>query len=368
MYNITVSRKRRRGVLENKQERNFMMIYTPQSIEKALVTIAEKMVIQYDAELKLTDPTAKTQRKALTIEREIARLCNHAGLNGFAAPDFDKHMTLADRQFRNVTGAYPRVTAYYTALSEADRHAVLPYLRSLYFMVTSFLIPWRTELVRAEEAGDAAEAFELKLKIGTVTRVLEARCAWWREHAEGLPAIPKDIRDGEELNVPMKNITFYSMADGLLRQEIKRLEAFCEALDLDREAKTRRMAEYKCAKYRYATVSGIHSMLYNCHRLGEKLRNTHYLLLPVDELFKKREDLIALYDNAHPEDKPDIGLYYGMMEFADFLIADTKKKLPCADDWERVEIEHRLSGYEFGKQCLREAFERREASTDEAKA
>ena len=51
-----------------------MMIYTPQSIEKALVTIAEEMAIQYDAELKLTDPTAKTQRKALTIEREIAKL------------------------------------------------------------------------------------------------------------------------------------------------------------------------------------------------------------------------------------------------------------------------------------------------------
>ena len=60
------------------------MNYTPQSIEKALVTIAEEMAIQYYAELKLTDPTAKTQRKALTIEREIAKLCNHAGLNGFA--------------------------------------------------------------------------------------------------------------------------------------------------------------------------------------------------------------------------------------------------------------------------------------------
>jgi len=153
--------------------------------------------------------------------------------------------------------------------------------------------------------------------------------------------------------------SFYTLAYELLRQEIDRIDAFTTDLDRDRERKKQRMAEYKCAKYRYATVSEIHSMLYNCRRHGEKLKNYHYLLLPVDDLFRKREDLVALYDRADETDRPDIGLYYGIMEFADFLIADTQKKLPYADDWERVEIRHRLDGYEFGKQCLEEAWRRR---------
>ena len=166
----------------------------------------------------------------------------------------------------------------------------------------------------------------------------------------------------------MVNSVFYQTAYELLKREIQRLEAFCEALDGDRETKKQKIAEYKCAKYRYATVSEIHSMLYNCHRHGEKLKGYHYLLLPIDDLFKKQKEYVDLYNEASEEDRPDIGLYYGMMAFADFLIKDTKRKWAGADDWESIELAHRLDGYEFGRQCLMTAWKRRETITDEAKA
>jgi len=177
------------------------MNHAPQFVEKALVTIAEEIVIEYDAEIKTLTPDDRTQRKALTIQREIAKLCNHAGLNGFAASSFDEHMALADKRFRNITKPYPYVTSYYKSLSETDRRTVLPYLRSLYFMTVTFLIPWKNELAQAEEAGDVIAVFELKLKINTVARILDARNAWWQKNALHLPVIPAEIRDGKELSL-----------------------------------------------------------------------------------------------------------------------------------------------------------------------
>ena len=177
------------------------MTHTPQSIEQALIDIAYTIADEYDAQIKTLDPSAKTEKKALSIQREIARLSNHAGLNGFSGPNYERHMELADRRFRNITAPYPAVTAYYNALTEDDRRIVLHYLRSLYFMAYTFLIPWKAELTRAKETGDIAAVFELELKINTVKRVLDARNAWWREHADELPPIPADIRDGKEVQL-----------------------------------------------------------------------------------------------------------------------------------------------------------------------
>ena len=176
------------------------MIHTPQSIEQALIDIAYAIADEYDAKIKTLDPSAKTEKKALSIQREIARLCNHAaGLNGFGTSTFDDHMSMIERRFRNITARYPAVTAYYEALTEDDRHLVLFFLQSLYCMTTFF--PWKAELTRAKDAGDAAAVFELELKINTVKRVLDARHAWWQEHADELPEIPADIRDGKEVQL-----------------------------------------------------------------------------------------------------------------------------------------------------------------------
>ena len=82
---------------------------------------------------------------------------------------------------------------------EDDRHLVLFFLQSLYCMTTFF--PWKSELIRAQETGDVAAVFELELKINTVARVLDARNAWWQEHADELPEIPADIRDGREVGL-----------------------------------------------------------------------------------------------------------------------------------------------------------------------
>ena len=174
------------------------MNHPPKALVDALIAIAQAMIEEYDQQIKALEPTAKTEKKALIIQREMASLCNRAGLVGFAHPNYCEDARIPDSRFRTTTAHYPAVTAYYGSLSEDDRRVVLPYLHSLYFMSINFLIPWKAELTRAEGAGDAA-AFELGLKINTVTRVLEARRNWWKENADQLPAMPADIRDGKEL-------------------------------------------------------------------------------------------------------------------------------------------------------------------------
>lgn len=158
----------------------------------------------------------------------------------------------------------------------------------------------------------------------------------------------------------MNDSAFYTAAYTALKREVDRLEAFTGALDKDPAAKKAHIADYKCAKYRYATVSEVHSMLLNCYRLKNKLYSSHYLLLPVEEQLLTRADYVAIYDNAPDAEKPDVGLYYGMLAFTDFLIADTTAKRPLADDWERIELSHRLDGYAFGKMCLENAWRARE--------
>ena len=54
---------------------------------------------------------------------------------------------------------------------------------------------------------------------------------------------------------------FYLFANDLLSKECKQLCNFTDALDQDPTRKKQCIAEYKCAKYRYAAVSTVHSIL-----------------------------------------------------------------------------------------------------------
>ncbi len=154
---------------------------------------------------------------------------------------------------------------------------------------------------------------------------------------------------------------FFCLVNELLENECQQICAFTDMLDQDPVQKKERMAEYKCAKYRYATVSLMHSTIINNNRC-RKLHNleyTHYLLLPFDEMFKTQSKAIALYESAPADEKPDYSLYYGLIAFADAELAELEEKRQNADDWETVEIEERIGGLLFAKACLDEAWQNR---------
>ena len=155
--------------------------------------------------------------------------------------------------------------------------------------------------------------------------------------------------------------TFYILANESLHKECKRLCDFTDALDKDRAQKKERIAEYKCAKYRYAAVSLIHStfQMNNFHRQKHSIDYSHYVLRPFDEIFKERAEYLALYESASTGEKPDYSLYYAMLAFAERELNKLELKLETATDWEKVELEERIGGLRFAKECLDEAWQRR---------
>ena len=159
----------------------------------------------------------------------------------------------------------------------------------------------------------------------------------------------------------MVNTKFYKLADEALSHECARIESFTDALDKNSAAKKEQIAEYKCAKYRYATVSLIHASIHNINRCRglHDMSAFHYLLLPFDELFKQHGDYLALYDAADDADKPDYSLYYAMLAFIESETAKLESKLPHASDWETVELTERMGGLKFAKACLDEAWDKR---------
>lgn len=154
---------------------------------------------------------------------------------------------------------------------------------------------------------------------------------------------------------------FFLIANDLLGKESKRLCDFTDSLDKDPLQKKENIAEYKCAKYRYASVSLIHSTVNNNNRC-RKLHNieySHYLLQPFDEIFKECTDYLALYESAAANEKPDFSLYYAMLAFTERELIVLNEKSQNATDWEKIELEERIGGLNFAKECLNEAWQRR---------
>ena len=157
----------------------------------------------------------------------------------------------------------------------------------------------------------------------------------------------------------MENTSFFQIALDLINAETKKLETFCDTLDTNPVEKKNRIAEYKCAKYRYAGATNVWCRFFHSHRVAAKNANNHYLLPDINEAFISISEYVALYENAADDEKQDFALYYGHIAFADSEIAKLESKLEHATDWERVELKERIGGLNFAKECLNEAWQRR---------
>ena len=157
----------------------------------------------------------------------------------------------------------------------------------------------------------------------------------------------------------MENSTFYQVAVKLINEETKKLESFCNELDKDPIAKKNNIAEYKCAKYRYAGATAVWCMFFHSHRVAEKNAQNHYLIPQVNDIFVTVPEYVALYENAPDNKKRDYALYYGVLAFANDEIAKLEQKLTNATDWEKIELEERIGGLQFAKACLDEAWQKR---------
>ena len=157
----------------------------------------------------------------------------------------------------------------------------------------------------------------------------------------------------------MGNSRFFEIALEMINTETKKLENFCDVLDKDPIAKKNKIAEYKCAKYRYAGATNVWCRFFHSHRVAGRNAETHYLIPQLNDIFIAIPEYVALYENAPDCEKQDYALYYGTVAFADSEIAELKAKFENATDWQKIELEERIGGLEFAKECLNEAWQRR---------
>ncbi len=157
------------------------------------------------------------------------------------------------------------------------------------------------------------------------------------------------------------NNSFYNAAYEAMREECRRICLFTDALDQNPTEKKQKIAEYKCAKYRYAAVSLIESTIYNNDRCRKRfnLAYSHHLLLPFDEIFKEQPEHVAEYETLPTEEQPDYSLYHAIRAFTVREIGKLEGKQPLANDWEKIELGERLGGLRFSLACLDEAWQKR---------
>ena len=157
----------------------------------------------------------------------------------------------------------------------------------------------------------------------------------------------------------MNNSRFYHTAIERINAETKRLDDFCDALDKDPAERKSKITEYKCAKYRYAGVTNAWWALFHSYRTAERSENNHYLAPEVNDVFITFPEYVALFDHAPDREKRDYALYYGVIAVIESKIAEITVKLPFATDWEKIELEERIGGLRYAKECLDEAWEKR---------
>ena len=150
---------------------------------------------------------------------------------------------------------------------------------------------------------------------------------------------------------------FYALANEALSKECKRLCDFTDALDKDPLQKKQKIVEYKCAKYRYAAVERVHMLLFHgnrVYRLSD--RNKH---IDIENSLEQREEYLLQVENAPQNEKIDFKLYYGITNIVGELLTGLEERLSNATDWEKVELEERIGGFQFAKECLDEAWQKR---------
>ncbi len=155
---------------------------TPIEIEKALAEIVLDKERAADEKLKALDKNAKTEKKALMIEKGMYSLCLRAGLLYNTIGEREHCIELKSRRMLNFMRMFPEVKETYESADGEEKLRMTAALYGEIWMADQFVLMYRSQLSRAEAAGETALTFELKLKLDAVESVLAAWREWRREN------------------------------------------------------------------------------------------------------------------------------------------------------------------------------------------
>ena len=335
-----------------------------QDVFRGLWTITKEKRDACNAEAEAVGKDHPTERGVLQLKAGIYNVAVAAGL----ALGTDQAPELMSKRFKNLIKHFPDLAARYRSLPTEEKGIMEIALFPEMFMRVNFYDTYRSDLAKAEQSGDLQAVFKARVK----KEVLDEILAMWRDFrlqndlfvfafSDEAALVTDDYSIHVTNGKVVGDSLFFILANDLLGKECERLCAFTDSLDNHPSQKKERIAEYKCAKYRYAAVSLIHSTLYNNNlcRKRHNLEYAHYLLAPFDRLLTTNTEYQALYEAASANEKPDYSLYYAITAFANKELAALEEKLQNATDWEKIELEERIGGLAFSKDCLSEAWHKR---------
>ncbi len=152
-------------------------------IQDAMAKIAADYAADADSRLKALPADAKREKKAIIIEREMYNLCSRAGLLYYAKnAKSEDHLHWVCGFLLKFLAPYPKTAVLFAEADDETKLKLAPYLRGVIFMDDQYLKPNRAALAKAEEAGDAEEIFELRIKVGAVAKVIDAWRSWWKKN------------------------------------------------------------------------------------------------------------------------------------------------------------------------------------------
>ncbi|MBQ8551827.1 MAG: hypothetical protein IJ428_03330 [Clostridia bacterium] len=143
----------------------------------ALHELAKRYADEYVSRLAELSPDAKTERKALLIQKNMAEICA-------VFPKYEYNGHIYETREKQVFGqnnhyfdAYRRT---YDSLDADEREAFLIYAAAITLARCNFYDKRKAELDCGE--GTAESVFEARLICGVVGQILDDWCAWWRQN------------------------------------------------------------------------------------------------------------------------------------------------------------------------------------------
>jgi len=123
---------------------------------------------------------AKTERKALHIQRGASSLVCRAGLLAYTANP--ENTVIHERRVEQLLPHDSKDYAVYSALEGDDRRLAAVYLDTVSYMIRQFLQRYENELTMAKDEGNDDTVFKLTLQINTINAVLDDLRAWWKNN------------------------------------------------------------------------------------------------------------------------------------------------------------------------------------------
>ena len=155
----------------------------------------------------------------------------------------------------------------------------------------------------------------------------------------------------------MNESIFAASALRLLSAEAGRLDEFTAKIGGDPVEKKKHMPEFKCAKYRYASVFIVKVTLEGIlrSRKNRDLSSSRFLPVYYNDILQRHADRLAGYISADEAAKPDAALFFGLNALIDDRVGELDSNLEMASDWEKIEINERLAGFSAARECLERA-------------